>query len=255
MKIVVKVGTQAILAPDGSILESVMKNLVQQLAELKKAGHQVLLVTSGAVPSGRRIAREILEQEFGSTTGEKQLLASLGQHVLLNAYANWFKPFGIATSQILLTKQDFKTKQHYLNIARLTKRLLNTPNIIPIINENDSVAIEELMFTDNDELAGLIAMQQDAHKLIILSSVGGVFDGPPESPSSKLISILNARNWPSVSSSKTALGRGGMFSKLNTAKKASAFGITVHIANLDTPNILSRLIQGEPIGTTILPTC
>lgn len=255
MKIVVKVGTQAIVAPDGTLLEPVIKNLVKQLVRLKESGHQVILVSSGAVASGRKVAREMLHKEFGSLLGEKQILASLGQPVLMNAYTEWFKPFGLAPSQILLTKQDFKTRQHALNIARLLKGLLSIKNIIPVINENDSVAVQELMFTDNDELAGLISAQLSADKLIILSTIKGVFDGLPETPGSKLIPALKpgAKNWPNVSEAKTTQGRGGMVSKLATAKKASSLGITTHIASISEPNILLRLLQGEPVGTTILP--
>ncbi len=253
MKIVVKVGTQAILAPDGNILEAIMKTLVEQLVELKALDHQVVLVTSGAVASGRYVAREMLHKEFGDSVGERQLLASLGQHVLLNAYANWFKPFGIATSQILLTRQDFLTPEHTSNIDRLIRGLLATDRVIPIINENDSVAIEELMFTDNDELAGLIAAQMNSDKLIILSSIAGVFDGPPDAPSSKLIPVLepDMTHWPVVSASKTPQGRGGMLSKLDTSRKVSSLGITTHIASVREPSILARLLKGELIGTTI----
>ena len=178
MKIVIKVGTQAILANDGTLQHHVMANLVQQIAQLKNTGASIVLVSSGAVGSGRRIAREALGREYGHTTVEKQLLASLGQPELVHEYAQLFKKYGFLSTQILLTKQDFFTRQHYLNIAGLLRETLLHKNVISIVNENDSVAIDELMFTDNDELAGLIASLLNADKLIILSSVKGVYNGP-----------------------------------------------------------------------------
>lgn len=164
MKVVIKVGTQSILANDGTPFEPIMRHLVEQIVALQKAGHYVVLVSSGAVGSGRKVARQYLGRQYGSSIGEKQVLAALGQHVLMNIYAVMFREHNLLTAQLLLTKQDFQTRQHYLNIARLLREILEHKNIIPIINENDSVAIEELMFTDNDELAGLIAAQMNADK-------------------------------------------------------------------------------------------
>jgi glutamate 5-kinase len=255
MKIVIKVGTQAILAADGTLQKRALTALVSQVATLQKAGHDVAVVTSGAVGSGRRVAREMLDLEFGSTIGEKQVLASLGQHELMNAYARMFEPFGLVAAQLLLTKQDFNTRKHYLNIARLLREVQRRRNIIPVINENDSVAVEELMFTDNDELSGLIAAQLNAEKLIILTTVGGVFDGPPDVAGSKMIAAIDPQKdgWPEVSTSKTAQGRGGMLSKLGTARKMSELGITTHIAGLHEKDVLLRLVKGERVGTVILP--
>lgn len=254
MKIVIKVGTQAILSQTGLIREGVLSGLVKQIAELQKTGAHLVLVSSGAVGSGRRVTRELFEREYGSSIAEKQLLASLGQHELLHTYSVLFKKYGILCSQLLLTKQDFHTRQHYLNIARLLREILHHNNIIPIINENDSVAIEELMFTDNDELAGLIAAQLGADKLIILTSVKGVYDGHPDDPNSKVIAIINPREKQhQVSAIKTAHGRGGMVSKLSTAQKMSELGISTHIAHIDEPDVIVRIAKGESLGTTILP--
>lgn len=255
MKIVIKVGTQSILSSDGTPFEPVMLHLVEQIVLLQKAGNHVVLVSSGAVSSGRRVAQQILGRQYGHSIGEKQLLASLGQHELMGLYAAMFKQHHIVASQILLTKQDFQTRQHYLNIARLLREIIQQKNIVPIINENDSVAIEELMFTDNDELAGLIAAQINVEKLIILSNVTGVFSGHPDEPGSELISVIDPqKGWPEVSALKSTHGRGGMSSKLATAKKMSGLGITTHIASIDTPSVITRLVYGELIGTHILPS-
>ncbi|MDE1151617.1 MAG: glutamate 5-kinase [Micavibrio sp.] len=255
MKIVIKVGTQAILAADGTALKGAMPALVRQIVELQQTGNHVVLVSSGAVSSGRRVAREALGAEFGTSTGEKQVLASMGQPELMAAYAKLFRPHGIATAQLLLTKQDFHTRKHYLNIARLLREVLSRKNIIPVINENDSVAIEELMFTDNDELAGLIAAQLNADKLIILTSVNGVYDGNPSDAGTKLIATIDPEKdgWPKVSTAKTTHGRGGMATKLGTARKMSDLGITTHIAGMHEKDVILRVLAKDPPGTVILP--
>lgn len=255
MKIVIKVGTQSILSEDGTPFQQIMQHLVDQIATLQRAGHQIVLVSSGAVSSGRKISRQFFGKNFGSSIAEKQLLASMGQHELIHIYAQLFKDHQLLASQILLTKQDFQTRHHYLNIARLLREILNHKNIIPVINENDSVAIEELMFTDNDELAGLIAAQINAEKLIILSNVEGVYTGHPDIPGSQLISLIDAqKEWPEVSALKSTHGRGGMTSKLATARQMSQLGITTHIASINQPDVLTRLVKEELIGTKILPS-
>ena len=255
MKIVIKVGTQSILSPEGVPFEPVMQHLVEQIVSLQKTGHQVVLVSSGAVSSGRKVAKQCLGRQYGSSIGEKQVLASLGQHALISIYANLFQKYNTLVSQVLLTKQDFQTRKHYLNIARLLRELLDHKNIIPIINENDSVAVEELMFTDNDELAGLIAAQMNADKLIILTNVKGVYSGHPDELSSTLISTIYPDNdWPDISNAKSTHGRGGMSSKFKTARKMATLGITTHIASIDEPSVIERIIAKESLGTTIVPS-
>ncbi|MCP0914645.1 MULTISPECIES: glutamate 5-kinase [Legionella] len=254
MKLVIKVGTQSILAADGTPFEPVMEHLVEQIALFKKDGHQVVLVSSGAVGSGRKIAEQLLGRTYGNAIGEKQVLASLGQPELMHRYALMCKKHGLLAAQLLLTKQDFHTRQHYLNIARLLHEVFNHKIIIPIINENDSVAIEELMFTDNDELAGLIAAQVNADKLIILSNISGVYTAHPAKAGAELISCIHPDDqWPEVSALKSQHGRGGMLSKLAIARKMSSLGITTHILSMDMPSVLTRILNDEPIGTKILP--
>ncbi|MBA3535688.1 MAG: glutamate 5-kinase [Tatlockia sp.] len=255
MKIVIKVGTQSILSAEGVPFESIMLHLVEQLISLKKAGHQLVLVSSGAVASGRKAASQF-GRKYGNSIGEKQVLASLGQHELISLYASMFRTHKMLASQLLLTKQDFQTRQHYLNISRLLHEILGDENIIPIINENDSVAIEELMFTDNDELAGLIAAQINADKLIILSNVEGVYTGHPDEPDSKFIPLIDPKqhSWPEISTLKSLHGRGGMISKLATARKMSNLGICTHIASIEHKEVINRLVNNESLGTTVLPS-
>ena len=254
MKIVVKVGTQAILSPQGVVLESALENIVTQIVTLQKQGNHIVLVSSGAVGTGRCVARDFLGREYGNSLAQQQVLASLGQHELIHNYSTLLKKHGVCAAQLLLTKQDFQSRQHYLNIARILRAILAQKNIIPIVNENDSVAVEELMFTDNDELAGLIAVQIGADKLIILTTVNGVYDGAPSDPASQVISVINPDDkWQKVSVVKSEHGRGGMVSKLTTARKMSQLGIMTHIAHVNENEVISRLIHNDPLGTTILP--
>jgi glutamate 5-kinase len=253
MKIVIKVGTQSILTSEGSPIESTIVNLVEQISILQELGHKVILVSSGAVGSGRKVASNYLAKLNRNSVGEKQLLASLGQPELIQVYATFFKPKKILVSQLLLTKQDFQTRKHYLNIARLLQEILKHSNIVPIINENDSVAIEELMFTDNDDLAGLIAAQINADRLIILTNVDGVFTGHPEEPNSELIPVIDPNlGWPKVSTAKSGLGRGGMLSKLHTAKKMADLGIITTITNINKATAITDIVNQKEVGTTIL---
>lgn len=254
MKLVIKVGTQSILSSEGKPIEPVMQHLVEQMVALQKEGHHLILVSSGAVASGRKIASDLLGFQYGSSIGEKQVLAALGQYELMHLYASMLKKHKLLAAQLLLTKYDFQTRQHCLNIVRLLHEILARKNIIPIINENDSVAIEELMFTDNDELSGLIAALFNADKLLILSNVEGVYTKHPDEAGSELISLIDPTfAWPEVSALKSLHGRGGMLSKLETARRMSNLGITTHIASIEKPGVLLRILQGEALGTTILP--
>ncbi|CAL7960774.1 Glutamate 5-kinase [Alphaproteobacteria bacterium] len=256
MKIVIKIGTQAILATDGTILENTVSAVTEQIAKLQQIGHNIVLVSSGAVGSGRKVARELLGQEYDTFIEKKQLLASFGQHELMHVYAKMFKMRGMLTAQLLFTKQDFQTKKCYLSIANLLKEGLEHKNIVPVINESDSIAIEDSMFTDNDELAGLIAAQLNVDKLIILTSIKGVYNGHPNNPNAKLITVIDPQKecWPEVSDTKSTHGRGGMISKLKIAQLMSNLGITTHIVSIHEQNAIIKIINGEQLGTTILPS-
>lgn len=254
MKVVIKVGTQAILAEDGTINEPMLSTLVDQIAALQQSGEcSVVLVSSGAIGAGRIIAKQALHRPYQGVTSD-QLLSSLGQHELIYRYARLLQPYRLQAAQLLLTKRDFHTRRYYLNIAQLLAEILRHKTVIPIINENDSVAAEESLFTDNDELAGLIAAQIGADKLIILSSVAGVYDCHPDEPGAKLVKHIDPSKdkWPVASTLKSTVGRGGMVSKLAMARKMSALGITVHIAAMAEPQVIPAIMQGQSPGTTIL---
>jgi glutamate 5-kinase len=248
-KIVVKVGTNVITGKDGKLVPEILDSLTGQIAALASQGVEVILVSSGAVGAGRGM---VTISASLSPVETRQVLAATGQIRLINAYSDRFSKHDMLSAQILVTKGDFRDRQHYLNMRTCFNALLQQ-KIVPIVNENDAVAVTELMFTDNDELSGLIAsmMQVDAH--IILSNVDGLFDMQGETK--KLISEVDpsSKNFSQyIRPGKSEFGRGGMLTKCNIAHKLSQLGITVHIANGMTPNILESIINGEPVGTRFL---
>lgn len=254
MRIVIKVGSQSILSPDGKPLMDVIVSVIEQIILLQKHGHKVVLVSSGAVALGRGIAKKILDKTYASSIAEKQLLASLGQPQLMAIYTKLCEERGYLAAQLLLTKYDFQTKRSYSNILRLLQKSLDQENIITIINENDSVAVDELMFTDNDELSGIIAAQIGADKLLLLTTTDGVYDKNPSEADAKLIPELKLNDVLPDTTGKSSLGRGGMSSKINTARKMARAGIMTHIATLNHINIIQELILNDAsIGTRIIP--
>jgi len=251
MKVVVKIGTQSLMDKDNILDQSMIENLVDQLAVCKKEGHHIAIVSSGAVGAGRS-----LWQKFGTKTKvadivlEKQILASIGQASLIEHYNHSLQRYKMLASQLLLTRNDFLNRKHSANIGRLLDRLLHEKNILPIINENDSVAVDELIFTDNDELAGLVASQIGADRLILLTDVDGVLDLSQNPPA--VIPEIRA-NHRMIDTSATGGGRGGMESKLQTARKMARIGIQTHIAKAREDHIITRLLDGDPLGTIITP--
>lgn len=249
-RIVVKIGSQVLCDTDGNLNLTVMSNLVSQLAGLSKAGWQVLLVSSGAVAAGRGYSGDHL-QRVSDPVARKQVMAATGQVRLMETYRNLFDQQRLPVAQVLATKSDFQTRRHYLNMRGCIEALL-VAGIIPIVNENDVVAVTELMFTDNDELAGLLAGMVDAKLLCLLSSVPGVFDGDPDVVETRLIA-----NWDDelhkidqiVTSGTSGLGRGGMGNKLAVARKVARLGTEVVIADGTDDSIISKILGQEPAGT------
>ncbi|MBS0288481.1 MAG: glutamate 5-kinase [Proteobacteria bacterium] len=253
--VVIKIGSQAILNQQGELDIDQLETLVGQILALKKEGYQVILVSSGAVATGRS-ASHALGLKFQNIVEERQILASIGQARLIEIYNNILKKSGVIAAQILLTKEDFRLRHHYLNTYNLLHGVFKNVNVLPVVNENDVTSIHELMFTDNDELSALIAIQMHVNHLIILTSIDGVYDKNPNLSDAKIISMLDLNHkdaWPKVSTDKSHHGRGGMLSKLASARKAAHFGVKIHIANARAPNVLQRILNGEQLGTYILP--
>ena len=186
-RIVVKIGSQVLCGPDGTLNREVLSNLVSQLVALKTDGWQILLVSSGAVAAGSNLAADLTR--VSDPVARKQVMAATGQVRLMEIYRELFAQHGMNTAQVLATKSDFQTRRHYLNMRGCVEALL-TAGIVPVVNENDVVSITELMFTDNDELAGLLAGMVNARLLCLLSTVPGVYDGDPEDATTRLIDRL-----------------------------------------------------------------
>ncbi len=251
-KIVIKIGSNVLTREDGLPDLKRFEHLVEQLVALKKSGKEVVLISSGAVASGRSL---ISISEKQNAVAARQLLASIGQIKLINTYMQLFEKQGMLCSQVLVTKEDFRDRMHYLNIKNCLEILLQH-KVIPIVNENDVVSVTELMFTDNDELAGLIASMLNADALIILSNVDGIYNGNPKTEGVEVIREIRAGqgNIESfITTGKSGFGRGGMVTKLSMAQKVAKLGIPVMIANGTTPDILKGVLQDTLVHTRFAP--
>ena len=242
-RIAVKIGSNVLTRRDGTLDVTRMSALVDQVAELHKAGVEIILVSSGAVASGRS---EIHPAKKLDSVDQRQLFSAVGQAKLINRYYELFREHGIPVGQVLTMKENFATRRHYLNQKNCMTVMLEN-GVIPIVNENDTISVSELMFTDNDELSGLIASMMDAQVLIILSNIDGIYNGSPAGPASEVIrKIEHGKDLSSyIQTSKSSFGRGGMLTKTNIARKVADEGITVIIANGKRDNILVDLLHQE----------
>ena len=240
-RIAVKVGSNVLTRRDGTLDVTRMSALVDQIAELHKTGVEIILVSSGAVASGRS---EVHSAKKLDSVDQRQLFSAVGQAKLIHRYYELFREHGIAVGQVLTMKENFATRRHYLNQKNCMTVMLEN-GVIPIVNENDTISVSELMFTDNDELSGLIASMMGAQALIILSNIDGIYNGSPADPTSEVIrEIGQGKDLSSyIQTSKSSFGRGGMLTKTNIARKVADEGITVIIANGKRDNILVDLIQ------------
>ena len=240
-KIVVKVGSNVLTRKDGKLDRTRVSALVDQIAWLRNNGHEVILVSSGAMASGRG---ELKVDHNLDSVEQRQLFSALGQAKLIGLYYDLFREYGMHVGQVLTMKENFEPGEQYENQkACMTVMLEN--DVIPIVNENDTVSVTELMFTDNDELSGLIAQMMKADTLILLSNIDGIYTGNPDDPASQLISRVEPGTDLSqyIQPEKSAFGRGGMHSKYTTASKVQQAGIRVIIANGERDNILVDLAE------------
>ncbi|MBR4325962.1 MAG: glutamate 5-kinase [Bacteroidales bacterium] len=244
MTITIKIGSNVLTQSDGMLHVERMGNLVKEIADLHAQGHKVILVTSGAVAAGRSMAKNYQALD---PVSQRQLLSSIGQVKLIDSYKKLFDQYGILIGQILVTKQDFGTREHYLNMRNCISTLWDN-NVIPVVNENDAVSVTALMFTDNDELSGLLASMMDCQKLFILSNIDGIYTGDPKSPGSYVITDITPRTNVAqyIQTTKSNFGRGGMLTKCRIARKTADSGIDVYIANGTTPQVITRLVEGDP---------
>jgi glutamate 5-kinase len=248
-RIVIKIGSNVLTDKNGTLDLKRMSALVEQIAELHKEGLEVILVSSGAVASGRS---ELNLDKKMDDVSARQVFSAVGQAKLINHYYEMFRKHGIFCGQVLTTKESFGSRRHYLNQKNCMTEMLGL-KVIPIVNENDTISVTELMFTDNDELSGLIATMMDAQALVILSNIDGIYNGNPDDVKSQVIrEVKSDKNLSQyIQAGKSSFGRGGMLTKTNIARKVADEGITVIIANGKKDNILPDLLK---MGSDIVCT-
>jgi glutamate 5-kinase len=248
-RIAIKVGSNVITQSDGSLNDGRILRLVEDIAILYKQGIEVVLISSGAVAAGRS---EVSPSKKTNIVAAKQIWAAIGQVKLMSSYQFLFGKYGIQAGQLLATKESFRDRIHYLNMKNCISAMLEN-HVLPIVNENDTISINELMFTDNDELSGLISSMMDCKSLIILSNVDGVYNGIPGDKDTELITRIDEKSEDLdkyISASKSGFGRGGMFTKCNIARKIASQGIDVFIANGTRDSIISDIINRKDIPYT-----
>lgn len=240
-RIVIKVGSNVLTRNDGKLDVTRMSAIVDQVVWMRRHGHEVILVSSGAVAAGR--AELQVDQKLDSVE-QRQLFSAIGQVKLTGLYYDLFREYGVRIGQVLTMKENFASRREYLNQRACMSVMLDN-GVVPIVNENDTVSVTELMFTDNDELSGLIATMMGVERLIILSNIDGIFTGSPADPQSKLIAEVSPGCDLSeyIMKEKSGFGRGGMTTKCGIARKVADEGIEVVIANGKRDGILQQLTE------------
>ena len=255
MLIVVKLGTSSLTSGTSKISPPFLVELARQVTQLHSAGHQVILVSSGAIAAGRE---KLGFPQLPKDLPAKQMLSAIGQPRLMAIYEQVFGLYGHTLAQVLLTRTDLADRRRYLN-ARNTLTALLSHGAIPIINENDTVATEEIRVGDNDNLSALVANVVEADLLVLLTDQPGLFTADPRNnPNAKLVEEISTPEipqeiWEAASGSGTKLGTGGMVTKLQAADLARRSGTTVVIARGTEPNVLLRLANNERVGTRFTP--
>ena len=248
-RIAIKVGSNVITQSDGSLNDGRILRLVEDVAILYKRGIEVVLISSGAVAAGRG---EVSPSKKTNIIAAKQVWAAIGQVKLMSSYQFLFGKYGIQAGQLLATKDSFRDRRHYLNMKNCISAMLEN-KVLPIVNENDTISINELMFTDNDELSGLISSMMDCKSLIILSNVDGVYNGVPGQEGTELIPRIDENSEDMekyISSEKSGFGRGGMITKYSIARKIASQGIDVFIANGTRDSIITDIVRGKEVPYT-----
>ncbi|MBN1769475.1 MAG: glutamate 5-kinase [Prolixibacteraceae bacterium] len=249
-RIAVKVGSNVLASTDGTLDIGRISHIVDEISNLKKqSGVEIILISSGAVAAGRSLLPSTNRMD---TVSARQLWSAVGQVKLINTYSQLFAKNQLFCAQVLTTKENFSDRRHYLNMKNCISTMLDN-NVVPIVNENDTISVTELMFTDNDELSGLISSMMNCQALIILSNVDGIYNGNPNDENTSVIENINAsdRSYENyISMQKSGFGRGGMHTKYNVARKIALEGIDVFIANGTRNNIISGIIQNEKIPFT-----
>lgn len=251
-RVVVKVGSGVLTESDG-LNETIIASICSDVHQLRQRGYEVIIVSSGAVAAGKA---DLGIAGRPQTIPLKQAAAAIGQSRLMRAYKDAFADYGHKVAQVLLTRDDLANRRRYLN-ARNTLMTLLEFGIIPIINENDTVVVDEIRFGDNDNLSALVTNLAEANLLVILSDVDGLFDRDPrKDPGAQLIAEVNSITdavEAMAGDSGSQVGTGGMTTKIKAAKRAALYGVGTVVLNGRTPHSLVRLFDGEALGTYFLP--
>lgn len=250
---VIKVGSSVLTRKDGHLDPESFRRLAAEISPLLKRDMGVVLVSSGAIAAG---VATLGLRERPRSIPEKQAAAAVGQSRLMHYYEEAFQKYGVSVGQILLTHDDLRSRKRYLN-ARHTMNALLKNGILPVVNENDSVAVDEIVVGDNDNLSALVAALVEADALVILSDIDGVYEeDPKKTQGARLVPVIADIRSKGVRSHTPAPGSlttGGIITKIEAAEKASHFGIHTVIANGRSSGVLGGIFAGEEIGTLILP--
>ncbi|MFH1783343.1 MAG: glutamate 5-kinase [bacterium] len=252
-RIVVKIGSSSITTCEGTFNTGYAKKIVNEIVDLHRQGNEVIVVSSGAICAG------INKLNLGGnphTIPEKQAAAAVGQNELMNRYEKLFSAYQCTVAQVLLTRDDMSDRVRYINIRNTLLTLLKY-GVIPIVNENDTVAVEEIKFGDNDALSAIVASKVEADYLIILSDVEGLYTNDPrqdgEATLIKEVQDITQDIHNGAGKEGTKYGTGGMRTKLQAAKVATSAGVVTVITNGIKEGVLSRIVEGEAIGTKFFP--
>lgn len=250
-RVVIKIGSNVLALPGGGLNSERIESICRSVAAIKKKGVEVIIVSSGAVAAGRGI---LGLKKRPTIIPELQAVAAIGQGALMEEYSRHFRPHGVIVAQILLNREDLEDRRRYLNARHALQTLLGH-GVVPIINENDSVTIDELKFGDNDMLSSMVAAKMDADLLITLSNIPGLMTGHPSDPSSRVVPVVDEIDGEIerlVLGENSSFGTGGMRTKLDAARHATRFGVTAVIVNGQKDGKIERVIDGRFEGTVFL---
>lgn len=250
-RVVIKVGTNVMVNKDNRIVGPVLKRLVDQIARLYEEDIISVLISSGSVIAGKEV---LDENTITDTAIRRQVYSAVGQPRMMRHYYSMFHDYGMRCAQVLATKRDFDAGKHRENMINCYEGLLSQ-GIIPIANEDDATSLSMSMFTDNDELAGLVAELINADMLILLTDTDGLYNGNPTDEETELIKSVTpdqkVEQYIQSSNKKPGEGRGGMKSKLSLAKQTAAKNIPTHIANGKKDEVIMDIAHGKDVGTRV----
>jgi len=250
-RVVVKVGTNVMTNKDNRIVSPILRKMVDQIARLYEDDIMTVLVSSGSVIAGM----EVMDSDIEDPTIRRQVFSAIGQPRMMRHYYSIFHEYGMRCAQVLATKRDFSPGKHRENMINCYEGLLSQ-GVIPIANEDDAVSLSMSMFSDNDELASLVAELLNADMLILLTDTDGLYTGHPDDKNSRLIKNVtpdqDVEQYIAKTDKGEAEGRGGMESKLGVAKETARKDIPTFIANGKRENVIIDLVNGKEIGTRII---